>query len=980
MSKQLTIFLSSKMHELKAERDALHELIPTLANAGVDLRIWQFEASDGAPASDKSIRDVYLKALENAGLYIGLFWNKYGEWTIDEFDRAREWGVDRQIYVKDVDTENREPQLTDFLTKHGDVEAGVTAKWFKAVDELKAVCRHSILEWMEERMISRPGGTSAILASNPGDIYEQPKLLIGRDELLDKTTDLLNQQEHVLLQGFGGTGKTALAAEIAATWIKNGKGPVLFLKVGNETAETLFEALARPFNQQPEIAALPVDEKPQAIRKLLLERQIQLVVLDDAWNGKALMQLMKAIPNTLPLIVTSRQWYPTFKFINVGRLERNNALKLLSYYANNDFSNDTAATALCTLMGDNAFALRVAGLTMAVDDITPSELQNRIKLAPHDLKMPLEFANEHEESMRSLLEVSLNSLYLSGKEGKEAHVLFFAFGALFAPTATEELLSLYLSEVIKPAGHTPGPVAAPVQDRLTELERRGLVEKIKATTESIAYYRIHDLSYSYANMKTNEDLREKALNACLSYIEQHIETSPENFKTLLPVMSNFISAADFALESKRYADVDNLALNLFNKSQVVSYLGLDSQLNRLASQAIEAAQELQLPEHEANHFLNLSDVHESVGRLSEALNASQKALHIARTINNKFLEASVLGNMGNTYKKINNYELAENYIQEALAIARQLDDAYTISQLLRSLADLYRHIGYYNDAIQYYLSALEIQQELYEKLAMAGTLAGLGISYTNIGQYDQALECHSQALDIAQELEDKPGQGHQFGNIGQVYSLQGKYQKAIDYNQRALAVYKKIGDRYNEGITLADLGDAYAGLGKSSEALSNLQQALSISRELGTTGLQAHQINSIGNLYAKQNQYAEALEHYNRALEICNEVGEKVLEAICLYNIGSVYFRMNQPESALKSFSEAALKAYQLGDYLRAAENVEQMSACYYKLGEMDMAVEGLYKALDVYIKAKREDRVKRVEDKLQLLSQSLTSKKKKKW
>src|SRR5689334_7879370 len=103
MTTTLDVFISSKMVELKAERDALRDFIPSLNYGDIKLRAWLFE--EYAPASSKPIREEYLEVLQNSALYLGLFWNLYGEWTIDEFDRATEWGMERHIYVKDVDAD-----------------------------------------------------------------------------------------------------------------------------------------------------------------------------------------------------------------------------------------------------------------------------------------------------------------------------------------------------------------------------------------------------------------------------------------------------------------------------------------------------------------------------------------------------------------------------------------------------------------------------------------------------------------------------------------------------------------------------------------------------------------------------------------------------------------------------------------------------------------------------------------------------------
>ncbi|MBC7810814.1 MAG: DUF4062 domain-containing protein, partial [Burkholderiales bacterium] len=86
MPRSLGVFISSKMVELSEERRALEALLPTLGDDTLQLFPWVFETD--APASGSSIRSVYMNALDQSELYIGLFWDDYGEWTIDEFHRA----------------------------------------------------------------------------------------------------------------------------------------------------------------------------------------------------------------------------------------------------------------------------------------------------------------------------------------------------------------------------------------------------------------------------------------------------------------------------------------------------------------------------------------------------------------------------------------------------------------------------------------------------------------------------------------------------------------------------------------------------------------------------------------------------------------------------------------------------------------------------------------------------------------------------
>ena len=75
---RLRIFVSSNMQELASER----RLVKTsLSQLHVDA--WVFE--DDAGARPGTIQQTYLNEVEDADLYVGLFWKGYGDHTIKEF-------------------------------------------------------------------------------------------------------------------------------------------------------------------------------------------------------------------------------------------------------------------------------------------------------------------------------------------------------------------------------------------------------------------------------------------------------------------------------------------------------------------------------------------------------------------------------------------------------------------------------------------------------------------------------------------------------------------------------------------------------------------------------------------------------------------------------------------------------------------------------------------------------------------------------
>lgn len=123
MAENLKVFVSSSMSELKAERELVASSLKTL---GIASFVYEHDAG----ARPMSIEDTYVKELEQSDIYVGIFWKKYGEYTIDEYNKAKEFQKPRLIYQKQAELSSRDPQLQDFLNKISDVTQGDVAPYF----------------------------------------------------------------------------------------------------------------------------------------------------------------------------------------------------------------------------------------------------------------------------------------------------------------------------------------------------------------------------------------------------------------------------------------------------------------------------------------------------------------------------------------------------------------------------------------------------------------------------------------------------------------------------------------------------------------------------------------------------------------------------------------------------------------------------------------------------------------------------------
>src|SRR5260370_13059901 len=139
------VFISSCMDELHNERDSVQRALKEL-----NIRSFIFERNAG-PDPD-TIREVWRDALKESRIYIGIFYRKYGKYTIEEFQQARVDGLPCFIYVCNYHTNpvghvDRDTKLQSFLDGLNN-EANLTIGSFKYAHELKQKVIRDLTRWL----------------------------------------------------------------------------------------------------------------------------------------------------------------------------------------------------------------------------------------------------------------------------------------------------------------------------------------------------------------------------------------------------------------------------------------------------------------------------------------------------------------------------------------------------------------------------------------------------------------------------------------------------------------------------------------------------------------------------------------------------------------------------------------------------------------------------------------------------------------
>jgi predicted ATPase len=209
--RRLRVFVSSTLGELAEERRAVSRAVSALRLTPV-----MFEAG----ARPYPPAEVYRAYLAQADVFIGVYWQRYGQLVPggrvsgleEEFDLSA--GLPRLLYVK-APAPDREARLADLLARI-EGEASASYRHFRTPAELRRLVRDDLAVLLSERFAAGGQGAAAAPAAGrrgPRPLPVSTTSLLGRERAIDEVAALVERAgvRLVTLTGPGGVGKTRLA-------------------------------------------------------------------------------------------------------------------------------------------------------------------------------------------------------------------------------------------------------------------------------------------------------------------------------------------------------------------------------------------------------------------------------------------------------------------------------------------------------------------------------------------------------------------------------------------------------------------------------------------------------------------------------------------------------------------------------------------------------------------------------------------------
>jgi tetratricopeptide (TPR) repeat protein len=614
------------------------------------------------------------------------------------------------------------------------------------------------------REVVQAASQNVVLYETP-PIMARPKALFGRDAMLAQLAQALAAGERVLLYGMAGSGKTALAAVAAEQYLVSRQLSVIWLECRQMPAGSAFDELARRLGTEQDRQTVHLatgDADRQAVRAILSYSPGYLLVLDNMWSGDTLYDLLPAIPETMPLLVTARTAF-AFGFdqaIAVEELPMDAALALLGAHARQDLSANGEAQRLCARLGYHAQSLEIAGSLLKVG----RSVSQLLRRAEQNLFLEL----PGRENVEALLDEMVQLL------DEQTRRVFTAVGALAAPGTTPEFLAAYLQQDV-------GEVWEAL-DRLAQhsLARNVAISSPDGEPEQADFYRFHDLTFRYMQLlHRTGSLSDPPMltRAAITYLSEY----GDQFDHVNRDLPNILAAARLARdidENKLVEIVSRLVLGGYADTR-----GYNLELLALLDVAIVVVRRLS-PDTERLHYL--------------------------------------LGKRGNAYLDRGEPEKALEAYEEALLHA---PETWRSILLLSILGRVCTQLGQHDRAQDYFTQAhTRVEAEAPELLRLVLEQESLAAAYRE--DYALVQRLAEQGIELSIAAGDRLGEAHFRNNLGSAYLVAGgDPQQALHHHETMLALARGEDDHFLQAVACLSLAQDYDVLHEREKAREYLDRA-----------------------------------------------------------------------------------------------------------------------------------------------------------
>jgi LuxR family glucitol operon transcriptional activator len=663
----------------------------------------------------------------------------------------------------------------------------------KAQLQVSADLREALLqltETMAERKLLPAGeeprflGETGVLVRHNLPQPDYARFVGRKAELKQIGQLLLPKTRHfvVTIDGIGGIGKSALALEVAHTYLRHadklpeaerfaaliwtsakqtvltGEGIALRAQA-LRTLDDIYSAIAITLEREDITRARP-EEQDELVRRALSQQRTLLIVDNlETVDDERVLTFIREVPEPTKVMVTTRHRLDVAYPVRLTGMEQADALTLIG---------DEAKKKGVTLSDDESRRLfaRTGGVPLAIVwSVAQMGFGYGVEAVLTRLGQPT------GDIARFCFEGAVERL-----KGRPAYKLLLAL-SLFATDASREALG-YVADL-------------PELDRdegLVELEKLSLVNKKGGRFELLPLTKGYGQAELTKASVEEATLRDRWVEFLLNFLTEQSRSKYEALERINPEVDNILGAMDWCWRT------DRLMVFIQFAEQMDFFLGITGNWiswNRYISLGLKAAMALESDLIEAKFLRILAGMKDFQDDLAEALDFIEKAISIYQRRDERKELVDCLWRLASIQIKQGEYQIARRNLDQALAIVEKLESRGPFFRVQRQLA------------------VLDMAEGNYE-------LAETRLKYV--------LESREQDMKWSPYL---------YLLLGQVSLLKGEHKLADQYLQKSLEIAEEMGYQQNIAGAKQFMAELQLALGDTVTALNLTNAALETFTKLG---------------------------------------------------------------------------------------------------------------------------------------------------
>lgn len=323
-----------------------------------------------------------------------------------------------------------------------------------------------------------------------------------------------------------------------------------------------------------------------------------------------------------------------------------------------------------------------------------------------------------------------------------------------------------------------------------------------------------------------------------------------------------------------------------------------------AKQAINIAENENLPKELARAYERLGIAHSNISNYDASNKAYLKAIEIHKTLKNKRFISSLYMNQAINLKSQSKLDSALYYMDKSESYIDERcckDDSVLMINLNSIKAQVLMEQGKYLLSLDKALIATELSKMVNDSIQYADNLA-------LVGNNNQAL---------------------------------GNNEVALDYLKESFVIYRIYEDTYFESQAAKDIAETYAGAlpVEIDSAEFYFNKSVKLAREINTPYIEMQALNSFGEFLLKIKDYERSKDIFSQSQIITNQLKDDFSQSRINLALGKIYYSEKNYNQALIKISDALKLKQQIGLLPGTIEANKYLSKIYKAKGDFKNAL-----------------------------------------